>query len=115
MQPVVDQVVAQYVDHYAGFEISVATRLNERGAYVADIGVSRDGRPMIDRWPETVQPEWRTRDEAVRDAVERAGRLIQQRFMDLATHSWVATRDHAQSWFNGAIQNPAGITFTRRS
>jgi hypothetical protein len=65
-----------FVDCYAGFEISVFTRLNAYGAYVADPKVSRDGRSLIDVWPKTVQPEWRTSEQAIRDGVERARRAI---------------------------------------
>lgn len=65
-----------FVDCYAGFEICVATRLNAYGADVADLKVSRDGRSLIDVWPETVQPEWRTPEQAIRDGVERARRAI---------------------------------------
>ncbi|HEX4567186.1 MAG TPA: DUF6566 family protein [Vicinamibacterales bacterium] len=47
-----------------------------RRVYVADLKVSRDGRSLIDVWPETVQPEWRTPEQAIRDGVERARRAI---------------------------------------
>ncbi|WP_050453628.1 DUF6566 family protein [Candidatus Burkholderia verschuerenii] len=80
------------IDVFAGFNISVATRRNDRGAWVADLDVSRDGKPLLAAWPETTQPEWRTPQEAIRDGIERA-----------------------QSWFNGEMQHRSGVTFTRGS
>jgi hypothetical protein len=101
------------IDVYAGYQISVTTRRNERGAYMADLKVSRDGQSIIDAWPETIQPEWRTPGEAIRDGIERAQRVIRQRFMDAEAHSWVAARGQAQSWFSGELQHQSGVTFTR--
>jgi hypothetical protein len=99
-------------DVYAGFEISVATRRNERGAWVADLSVNRDGKPVLAPWPETVQPEWRTPDEAIRDGIERARRVIRQHLDYRAHHSWVATRRHAQTWFTTETERLSGHTFT---
>jgi len=101
-----------FVDSYAGFEITVLTRRDERGAYVADLVVSREGRKLIDVWPQTVQPEWGTREEAIRDGVERARCVIRRRFLEHGEHSWVTTRERAQSWFNGEMQHHAGSTVT---
>ncbi|SAK81141.1 hypothetical protein AWB78_03893 [Caballeronia calidae] len=99
-------------DVYAGFEISVATRRNERGAWVADVNVSRDGQAAFAPWPETVQPEWRTADEAVRDGIERARRMIRQHLDGSDVHSWVVTRRHAQTWFITETERSSGHTFT---
>jgi hypothetical protein len=101
------------VDVFAGFNIAVTTRRNERGAWIADLDVSRDGKPAFDRWPETVQPEWRTADEAVRDGIERARRVIQLHIIKVDGHSLVATRARAQTWFTGEMEHRGGITFTR--
>jgi hypothetical protein len=101
------------VDVFAGFDITVATKLNERGAWIADLSVSRDGKSPFERWPETVQPEWRTPEEAVRDGIERARRVIRHHLAQADSHSWVPQRSRAQSWFNGEMQHRAGITFTR--
>ncbi|SAL04003.1 DUF6566 family protein [Caballeronia ptereochthonis] len=99
-------------DVFAGYEISVTTRRNERGAWVADLDVRRDGQSRFD-WPETVQPEWRTADEAVRDGIERARRVIGQHLANPDNHSWVATREHAQTWFSAEAQRLSGNVFTR--
>ncbi|SAK97584.1 hypothetical protein AWB79_07488 [Caballeronia hypogeia] len=101
------------IDVYAGFEISVATRRNERGAWIADLSVSRDGKPAFEPWTETVQPEWRTCDEAVRDGLERARRVIRQHAGGGDDHSWIVTRRHAQSWFTTETDRLSGHTFTR--
>ena len=102
-----------FVDHFAGFDISVVTRRDVRGAYVAELEVSRDGRKLIDTWPQTVQPEWLTPEEAIRDALERARCVIRRRVMGSEDHSWVTTRGRAQSWFNGEMQSHAGSTVSR--
>ncbi|KXU82143.1 hypothetical protein CI15_31675 [Paraburkholderia monticola] len=102
-----------FVDHFAGFDIAVVTRREERGAYVAEIEVSRGGRKLIDAWPQTVQPEWLTPEEAIRDGLERARCLIRRRLTESVDHSWVATRGRAQSWFNGEMQHHAGSTVSR--
>jgi hypothetical protein len=104
------------IDVFAGFNISVNARRNDRGAWVADLDVSRDGKPLLAAWPETTQPEWRTPQEALRDGIERARRAIAQNFLKAADgHSWSGTRERAQSWFNGEMQHRSGVTFTRGS
>lgn len=102
-------------DVYAGFEISVVTRHNERGAWVADLIVSRDGHSQFDAWPETVQPEWRTADEAIRDGIERARRVIQQHLMRADGHSWTATRAPAQTCFGSESAHSPGGTSIRQT
>ncbi|SAK61065.1 hypothetical protein AWB77_02099 [Caballeronia fortuita] len=99
-------------DVHAGFEISAAARRNERGAWVADVTVSRDGKAAFARWPEPVQPEWRTADEAVRDGIERAQRIIRQHLTNGDDHSWVAARRHAQTWFTTETERRSGHIFT---
>ncbi|CCD40054.1 hypothetical protein BKIR_c60_2315 [Candidatus Paraburkholderia kirkii UZHbot1] len=99
-------------DVYAGYQISVTTRRNERGAWVADIDVPREGQEAFE-WPETVQPEWRTQDEAIRDAIERARRVIGQHLPQNDDHSWVSTRQHAQTWFSEEAEHLSGNVFTR--
>lgn len=99
-------------DVYAGFEISVAAKRNDRGAWIANVSVTRDGQAALAPWPETVQPEWRTPDEAVRDALERARRAIGQALAAGKSHSWVATRRHAQTWFTADSERLSGHTFT---
>ncbi|BAN26230.1 DUF6566 family protein [Caballeronia insecticola] len=98
-------------DVYAGYQISVATRRNERGAWVADLDVQRDGKSPF-AWPETVQPEWSTANEALRDGIERARRVIAQHLTPADNHSWVATRQHAQTWFSAEAERLSGNVFT---
>ncbi|MDR5780718.1 hypothetical protein QCE63_14945 [Caballeronia sp. LZ065] len=97
-------------DVYAGHEISIATRRNERGAWIADLTVRHDGKSSF-TWPETVQPEWRTSDEAVRDGIERARRMIRQHLQHPDDRSWLATRRHAQTWFSAEAERLSGNVF----
>jgi hypothetical protein len=99
-------------DVYAGFEISVATRRNERGAWVADLTVSRDGQAALAPWPETVQPEWRNEDEAIRDGIERARRVIRQHLTNGHDHASIVTPRHTQTWFMTETDRLSGHTFT---
>ncbi|MBI0331798.1 hypothetical protein I6G79_33200 [Burkholderia plantarii] len=59
------------IDLYRGHEIRVGARRNARGAWVPEIAMYRDGRPVDCPMPEPVGPEWLTAAEAVRDGVER--------------------------------------------
>ncbi|WP_244831064.1 DUF6566 family protein [Caballeronia sp. TF1N1] len=101
------------VDVYAGFEISVRAKRNEREAWVADIDVRRDGASVIDEWPQTTQPEWRTIDEALRDGIEWARRTIRHRFLNDPSHSDVAERERAQTWFNDELEHRPGAVVVR--
>ena len=83
----------------AGFEIAVKAARNANHAWVANVEVRRDGELIFDTCPATVQPEWLTSDEAVRDGIEWARRLIHRRFEAHESQSWVGARLHATDWY----------------
>jgi hypothetical protein len=68
----------QTLDH-RGYEIVVQPERNELGAWHAKVSV----RHAVDKFaqfrPETVQPEWLTEAEAVRDGIEWATQLIDRK------------------------------------
>jgi hypothetical protein len=102
-------------DVYAGYHITISAVRNDRGAWVARLKVNHDGEPLLDAWPETVQPEWRTSAEAVRDGIERARRVIRQRYLAAEEPSTLAVRERTQTWFSGEMAHRAGVTFIRGS
>jgi hypothetical protein len=53
-----------------GFLITVRPERNAYGAWIAHLNISRAGQTVVDTRPETVQPEWSTEEEAIRDATE---------------------------------------------
>ncbi|MGF6444061.1 DUF6566 family protein [Paraburkholderia youngii] len=67
-------------DAHRGALITVTTHRNSRGAWIADVSISRDGRPM--EIPanlanaEPVTPEWLTEEEALRAGIEQGRYLI---------------------------------------
>ncbi|MEZ0604082.1 DUF6566 family protein [Paraburkholderia sp. IW21] len=63
------------LDH-RGYEIAVQPEKNEFGAWRAIVSVRHATDPVAQFRPETVQPEWLTEEEAVRDGFEWATRLI---------------------------------------
>jgi hypothetical protein len=90
---------------YGEFEIVVRPELNERGAWVASVSVSRGaGAAVYDR-PMTTQPEWLTEEEATRDGVEWAYRFVDQDLNARQPHSSVAERSRAETWFRDVEQS----------
>jgi predicted CoA-binding protein len=63
------------LDH-RGYEIVVQPERNELGAWHAKVSVRYTVDTVAQFRPETVQPEWLTEAEAVRDGIEWATRLI---------------------------------------
>ncbi|MBB5415913.1 hypothetical protein QF000_006872 [Paraburkholderia atlantica] len=65
---------------HRGALITVTAHRNSRGAWIADVSISRDGRPM--EIPanlanvEPVTPEWLTEAEALRAGIEQGRYLI---------------------------------------
>ncbi|MGF6772237.1 hypothetical protein P3T18_004725 [Paraburkholderia sp. GAS199] len=84
---------------YGGFEIVVRTELNARGAWIAPVSLKNGTETAVDVRPMTVQPEWLTEDEAIRDAVEWGQRYIDRNLDATQPHSWVETRARAENWF----------------
>jgi hypothetical protein len=83
----------------AGFEIMVRAERNSRNAWIAHVEVRRDAQSLINGGQGTVQPEWLTAEEAVRDGIDWARRMINQRFEPHDASSWVVARSHAATWF----------------
>ncbi|MFM0502828.1 DUF6566 family protein [Paraburkholderia caffeinilytica] len=84
---------------YGEFEITVHPERNTLGAWIASVSVSQGARTVVDTVPMTVQPEWLTEEEAVRDGVEWGRRFIDREFNSPQSRSWVAERAHAETWF----------------
>ncbi|MFM0195074.1 hypothetical protein PQQ65_18430 [Paraburkholderia strydomiana] len=61
---------------HRGVQIVVSAKQNDRGAWVAQIGASVDGKPFALPDVEPVTPEWTTQAEALRDGVERGCYLV---------------------------------------
>ncbi|NKJ49262.1 hypothetical protein CIC12_21515 [Burkholderia sp. SG-MS1] len=64
---------------HRGYEIEVQPDQNGYGAWLAKVGVRRAGDTVKEFRPETVQPEWLTQEEAVRDGIEWGMRYIDQK------------------------------------
>ncbi|CAJ2924377.1 Isopropylmalate/homocitrate/citramalate synthase [Burkholderia pseudomallei] len=62
---------ARTMYEYGGYEIRVWASRNERGAWVSDVEIYRDGRRVLAAVPETVSPEWAPRRNA---CATRSGR-----------------------------------------
>lgn len=82
-----------------GFLITVQSRHNERGCWIAHVEIRRDARIFATYDADTVQPEWLTEIEANRDGLERAFKFINRIRDDRQDHSWVALRQQAEHWF----------------
>ncbi|SAK93853.1 hypothetical protein AWB75_06730 [Caballeronia catudaia] len=99
------------MDAFMGFNFVVEVHQNERGAWFAKIEFSRDGRPLVDVFPRTTQPEWLTDEEAIRDGIEWARRTLMQQ-SGRPSHSWVASRARAYVWARSEVdRHPDGTTF----
>jgi hypothetical protein len=63
---------------HRGVDIVVSAKQNDRGAWVARIDASVDGKPFALPDAEPVTPEWTTHAEALRDGVERGCYLVER-------------------------------------
>ncbi len=93
---------------YGGFEVVVCPEINKLGAWVASVSLKDSEGKVVDIRPMTVQPEWLTEEEAVRDAVEWGCRLIDREFNTPPSHSWVAERARAEVWFRDKEEKSQG-------
>ncbi|WP_260854470.1 DUF6566 family protein [Paraburkholderia sp. BCC1884] len=93
---------------YGEIEIVVNTETNKLGAWLASVSLKNAAGTVVDVRPMTIQPEWLTEDEAIRDAVEWAQRFIDREFNSPQTHSWVAERSRAEEWFRAAEEKTRG-------
>ncbi|WP_164701973.1 DUF6566 family protein [Paraburkholderia caledonica] len=98
-------------DAFMGFNILVEVRQNDRGAWSAEIELSKDGLPVVHACPRTIQPEWLTAEEATREGIEWARpSLIHQ--CTGPSHSTVATRQRTFVRAHSEIdRRPHGTTF----
>jgi hypothetical protein len=64
---------------WRGYEIAVQPEQNEFGAWRATVSVRKASDALTAFRPETVQPEWLTEAESVRDGFEWGRRFIRQK------------------------------------
>jgi hypothetical protein len=64
---------------WQGYEIEVQPEQNEFGAWRAKVSVRKASDTLTEWRPETVQPEWLTEAEAVRDGFEWGRRFVRQK------------------------------------
>jgi hypothetical protein len=100
--------MSESIVNYGGYEIAVDATTNHYGAWVASVSLKNGEGFMADIRPMTVQPEWRTEDEAVRDAIEWARHYIDREFDARPDTSSVVQRAHAQTWFQQAQEKASG-------
>lgn len=93
---------------YGGFEIVVRPETNTLGAWVANVSLKDSEGKVVELRPMTVQPEWLTEEEAVRDAVEWGRRFIDREFNTPQPESWVAERSRAEAWFRDTEEKSHG-------
>lgn len=93
---------------YGEFEILVQPETNPRGAWLASVSVRLGERTLIDIRPATIQPQWLTEEEAVRDGIEWGRRYIDREFNTPQSRSWVSDRSHAETWFRDAEEARSG-------
>ncbi|CAG9207256.1 DUF6566 family protein [Burkholderia gladioli] len=67
-----DTIPSTGTELYRGHEIRVRATRNARGGWTPEIAMFRNGLLIEPPLPETVEPEWLTEQEAVRDGIERA-------------------------------------------
>jgi len=65
-----------HVFEHRGYEIVVQPERNAYGAWQAKVNVRRADSTVAEARPEAVQPEWLTREEAVRDGIEWGMRFV---------------------------------------
>ncbi len=68
-----------HVFEHRGYEIAVQPGQNAYGAWHAKVSVRHADSPAVEFRPETVQPEWLTQDEAVRDGIEWGTRFVDRK------------------------------------
>lgn len=93
---------------YGGFEIVVCPETNKLGAWIASVSLKDSEGRVVELRPMTVQPEWLTEEEAIRDAVEWGYRFIDREFKTSPSHSWVSERARAEVWFRDTEEKPQG-------
>ena len=64
---------------WQGYEIAVQPEQNEFGAWRAKVSVRKGSDTLTECRPETVQPEWLSEAEAVRDGFEWGHRFVRQK------------------------------------
>jgi hypothetical protein len=64
---------------HRGYEVAVQPEQNEFGAWHAKVSVRNASGTIAEFRPETVQPEWLTESEAVRDGLEWGIRFIDRK------------------------------------
>ncbi|HEY1996973.1 DUF6566 family protein [Paraburkholderia sp.] len=93
---------------YGGFEIVASAQTNPLGAWVAAVSLKDSAGKVVELRPMTVQPEWLTEEEALRDAFEWGRRYVDHEFHTPETHSWIAERRRAEVWFRGVEEKSQG-------
>ncbi|MGH8783172.1 DUF6566 family protein [Paraburkholderia sp.] len=93
---------------YGEFEIVVFPETNELGAWVASVSLKNSEGKVLYLRPMTIQPEWLTEEEAIRDAVEWGRRFIDREFNTPPSRSWVTERARAEVWFRDAEEKAHG-------
>jgi hypothetical protein len=68
-----------HVFEHRGFEIVVQPERNEYGAWRAQVSVRHADSTVAELRPETIQPEWLTQEEAVRDGIEWGTRFVDRK------------------------------------
>ncbi|MEM5370715.1 DUF6566 family protein [Paraburkholderia azotifigens] len=64
---------------HRGYEITVQPGQNAYGAWQASVSVRHGDSPVAELRLETIQPEWLTQAEAVRDGIEWGRRFIDRK------------------------------------
>lgn len=95
-------------ESYGGYEIVITAATNKYGAWTASVSLTDGAGKVVDLRPETVQPEWLTEEEAVRDAVEWGQRYIDRELKPPESESWVAERSRAETWFRDEEEKARG-------
>ncbi|CAG9228769.1 conserved hypothetical protein [Paraburkholderia sabiae] len=71
-----------HVFEHRGYEIAVQPEQNAYGAWRAKVSVRHADSPVAEFRLETIQPEWLTQEEAVRDGIEWGTRFIDHKLED---------------------------------
>lgn len=100
--------MAENTVSYGGYDIVVRAETNQYGAWITQVSLKDGAGKVVELRPETVQPEWRTEEEAVRDAVEWGRRFIEREFQAPPSHSQVVDRSRAEIWFRDVQEKSRG-------
>ncbi|CAG9253538.1 DUF6566 family protein [Paraburkholderia caribensis] len=68
-----------HVCEHRGYEIAVQPEQNAYGAWQAEVSVRHVDSPVAEFRPQTIQPEWLTQEEAVRDGIEWGTRFVDRK------------------------------------